>query len=802
MKNRNEKTQETSSTKESFYNKYNHYIFVGILALIIILLFSEFIFSNKMLVSSDQIESFSVREYFNTSVKKYFQYPWWASPTLGGMPTVDAVFGDYMYPPSLLISLIFPVHKAYAIKMILHIFLAGVFFYILLYRGFKTSQFISFIGAAFYMLNTEFFSYIYSGHDGKMYVIALLPFVVWRLKVLMENPNILNASFLSFGIGFSILTGHNQLSFFVLWGLFFYWIMSCFLKWRNTKTIKTIIPHIIYFWIATFVGIAMAAIQLLPAALYVRDEFSVRGVERGFDFAASWSLHWPEIISLWVPEFCNTLGNYWGDNYFKLNSEYTGAITLLFAVISIVFKPKPWRLFWGGIAVFSILFSLGANTPVFHIVYYLIPIVRKMRACSMIMMWFSFPVILLTILFFKDIVKDELINMNDKRKKKWRKGIFITMGVITILCLIFTSKGFVTELINGLTPVLNNKNKFKIFENNFSNNFIPFLWLWWLFAMASLGMLYANIYRKISKYTFLIILFIIGLVDIIRMDIKFIEVISPKPYFYTEAAIKKIQKELEKDPFRCFMLPGTFKQQNIAGIHKIEQVSGFHDNELKWYREFRGDTRNNNYFHNLIGQTKDGNLFLIQENLRKGNNFLNIANVRYLITRKKDGELAIFKNNNALKRISFVKDYIVMDEKEIALKFRSDQIDINNTIILIKEPQKKVKVSKSEVNFTLDWEKYTPNYRKAVVETNQDGFLRISEVYYPGWEIKINGKKTEIIRADLAWMAINISKGKHTIEMRPKSLYYKKASIISFPIMLLLLSYWIFMFMKIKKKKS
>ena len=46
-------------------------------------------------------------------------------------------------------------------------------------------------------------------------------------------------------------------------------------------------------------------------------------------------------------------------------------------------------------------------------------------------------------------------------------------------------------------------------------------------------------------------------------------------------------------------------------------------------------------------------------------------------------------------------------------------------------------------------------------------------------------------RSDLAWMAVNFPKGNHSVEMVPQSLYLKKASMVSFPMMILLGIYWI-----------
>ncbi len=42
-----------------------------------------------------------------------------------------------------------------------------------------------------------------------------------------------------------------------------------------------------FFVLACFVGLGIGFIQLYPSFMYVRDAFSVRGVDRGFDYATS-----------------------------------------------------------------------------------------------------------------------------------------------------------------------------------------------------------------------------------------------------------------------------------------------------------------------------------------------------------------------------------------------------------------------------------------------------------------------------------------------------------------------------------
>jgi hypothetical protein len=784
------------------------YVSIACLAVIVIIVFSPFLFSDKMLFGSDTMNGLDSRMFLKNSIQKSHQFPLWFNSRLAGMPSIDAMFGDAMYAPTLAVNAVLPISRALGMRLVLHVFLAGLFFFLLLRKGFKMPAFVSAIGAAFYMLNPEFFSHVYPGHDGKMFVIAWLPFVVWRLKSLMDTPNLINSTLLGLGVAICLFTSHIQMSYLMLWGCFFYWVIATILIWRKDKKPLSVIKASGFFWLAIVIGIGVALIQLLPPFMFVREAFSVRGVDRGFEYAASWSLHWPEVFSMWVPEFggfnVEKIQTYWSENPFKLNTEYAGAMALLFSVLAIIQKPKPWRIFWGGFALFALLYSLGMHTPVFYAAYYLVPGVKKFRACSMFMFWFSFSTILLSSLFFKDVISGYFKTFNEERRKKWVKGLLIATGSITVLALLFSIKSVVLAVMSPLTTALADPQKMQIFDANFSRNFVPFLWLWWFFAAASMLLLMGVITNKVGKYAFLVAVCAFGIIDLVRVDSNFIKTINPKPYFYAEQTMVDLQKEMENEPFRCFVIPGALPQ-GVEGVFGLEGISGFHDNELRWYREFRGDQQDRNYFTNLLGVMQDGRPFLKPENLKFGNGFLNIANVKYYLIRQNE-TLYKIPNEGALPRISFASGYVVMDSAKIAGAIRTSSYDYRKVVALQEEPiEKPGPGADSSVGQTvsLKWSDYTPNYRKAEVTVQSNGFLRVSEVYYPGWQIRIDGKPVKIYKSDLAWMAVNISKGIHVVEMIPKSLYLDKAELISYPMMVLLGLYWIaFGIMRVKKGKS
>tara|TARA_Y100000588_G_scaffold386657_1_gene482691 strand:+ start:205 stop:510 length:306 start_codon:yes stop_codon:yes gene_type:complete len=74
--------------------------------------------------------------------------------------------------------------------------------------------------------------------------------------------------------------------------------------------------------------------------------------------------------------------------------------------------------------------------------------------------------------------------------------------------------------------------------------------------------------------------------------------------------------------------------------------------------------------------------------------------------------------------------------------------------------------------------------------------LVFSENFYPGWQATLDGKPSDIYRADYALMAVPVPAGEHTIEIFFMPPSYETASLISFGSlsgcigMLLLFAFW------------
>ena len=788
------------------------------------LTFSPFIFSDKILLSSDQIATGEVKQYMTDGLFRHGQIPTWHGSRLGGMPSIDATFSDALYPLTATLRPFFPWYRLYGFTMVLHVFLAGVFFYLMMRRSFGAVWLASFAGALFFMLSPQFVSHVYPGHDGKMCVIAWLPFVIWRLRSLQYMPSLRNAALMAVGLAMVVLTSHVQMSYFVCMGIFLYWATDVVKAIVDKEEKRLIAGKVVLFWVAVFMGLGISFAQLFPSYMYVREAFSVRGIDRGFEFAASWGLGWAEFFSLWVHEFGNALEYYWGQNHFKLNTEYTGAMPILLTFLALASKPKSvWRIFWAGIAVLALLFSLGKNTPFFTIAYHLVPGVHRFRAPAMMMFWFSFATILMSAFFIKDVLGRRFEIYGDQLKK-WTTGLLAALGGITLIAALSSSESFVTSFAASM---MGDGNAVQVFKVNFSKNFVPNLWLWWFFSAVALGMLVAVINGKIKGVTLVYALIVMGTADMIKVNSQFIKVESPRKYFFYDkglasgdSTLAELKREFDKAPFRTFSVRGTFQQPGNEGAYGLESVSGYHDNELNTYRAFRGDQGDIHYLSDIAEMGRDGQIRLSRARIMDNTPFLDLGDVRYILYGAGGGAIGKLLNPTSLGRLSYAADYIVMVEDSIAPALLSRAYDYRTTVALVEEPElpftkarkgrqagsgdeltegndnrdQQVNTDDNAVDDTdglrspatdiakilaVEWKKYTPNVRVAAITMPADGFLRLSEVYYPGWRISVNGNLAKYYRSDLTWMAIPLKAGSYEVKMEPKSLYLDMSLMVS-----------------------
>jgi hypothetical protein len=132
-----------------------------------------------------------------------------------------------------------------------------------------------------------------------------------------------------------------------------------------------------------------------------------------------------------------------------------------------------------------------------------------------------------------------------------------------------------------------------------------------------------------------------------------------------------------------------------------------------------------------------------------------------------DGKFSIYEiSSTDYPFARFVNDYILEDEFDGI----PDSVNFNQTVILDRKPS-------IEENIPEDYESYeNPNSdtiridRKSTslkldFNAEQDAILYIAEAYHPSWRAELDGKEVEILKANLAFRAIEVPQGEHSIFM-------------------------------------
>ncbi|MGH7505271.1 MAG: hypothetical protein ACRELX_06455, partial [Longimicrobiales bacterium] len=330
-------------------------------------------------------------------------FPLWDPLLFGGLPFVEGMHGDIFYPPSLALFFL-DARAMWTWKMALHVFLAGMFTYLWL-RGLGLRRGPAFFGGLVFMMGADLVSLVYPGGDGKLFVSALAPLVFWLAERAVRSRRIGDFAFFALGIALVVFTSHMQLAYFTVWGVSLYFFFRLAQIWRAERSAAIAGRLLGLYTLAGVLGVAAAAVQFLPPLEYLR-EWSHRAEktvaaqdENAYEYSTTYSLHAEEIASLVVPEFVGDnvqtevrAGNtYWGRNPFKINHEYAGLVPLLLAPLLFLRRREPRTWFFTALAVLSLLYALGADTPAFRL-FYLIPGVSLFRAPSLIIFLYGLSV--------------------------------------------------------------------------------------------------------------------------------------------------------------------------------------------------------------------------------------------------------------------------------------------------------------------------------------------------------------------------------------------------------------------------
>jgi hypothetical protein len=143
------------------------------------------------------------------------------------------------------------------------------------------------------------------------------------------------------------------------------------------------------------------------------------------------------------------------------------------------------------------------------------------------------------------------------------------------------------------------------------------------------------------------------------------------------------------------------------------------------------------------------------------------------------GDVKIYENLDVLPRAWLVGRWRwSMDDEQTLTLLQSEGFDPAAEVVLAGTGlpgERTLEVAGATVIVLV----YEPERVIVQVDAPHDGWLVLSDAFYPGWEASVDGNRATIERADVLFRAIRVSAGSHQVSMRFRPTSLRVGAVIS-----------------------
>jgi hypothetical protein len=178
-----------------------------------------------------------------------------------------------------------------------------------------------------------------------------------------------------------------------------------------------------------------------------------------------------------------------------------------------------------------------------------------------------------------------------------------------------------------------------------------------------------------------------------------------------------------------------------------------------------------------------------------------LLNVRYIIDSRniadagltlvfEEGDLKVFEMGDPFPRAWFVAGIeIIADEGQALARLASDAFDLRRTAIVISPLDLPPSDPAASTVTVVD---FGPTRLTAEVNASDQQLLVFSQIYYPGWQAKIDGQTAELLRVNVIQQGVVVPAGQHTVELTfsPRSFWVGTVISITAVLICLILLIW------------
>jgi hypothetical protein len=760
------KPQQQHQKKLSIFSIFKQPDALAILSLFLITIIYYWpVLSLSGTIWNDFVEQYLPYRMFATRALKALTFPFWNPYSFSGMPFFADLQTAVLYPFNLLLALLSSKNGTNAVifeyQIIFHIFLAGVFTY-LLARNFQRSVFASIAAAITFMFSGFATTHIF--HISIIHSLPWLPLSLLLLHKTLKQSSLLYAALCGLSLSFLSLAGHPQMI------LYTHYLLGAYLLYHLYEIRKEIPLHrkwiiaISLFCLSVFSGIGISAVQLLPVRELSQE--SVRP-KMTFEEASEGSFRPYRFITMIVPNYfgipnrqnIQATSPYWGmvhddfdpgRHYYWETSMYVGIVTIMLSIIALIAFRSPPMIFFFIISTLTLIIALGQSGGLYFILYHIMPGFKMFRSPARIALIFSLSSALCAAFGFDGLMQNIKSNETFKRKKLLLfLGTFSTL--IILGAIIFTSGA----LKNSITTFIATQGFFggdtAQISQAVDRSIYPYstlqVWIAVIFTFLTAATLFAILKGYIRPVTVSVFLLIIICADMLTYGYGYCaDNTDPNQLFKPNNLVNAMHEEYKKELFRFNSRSSAPGRNDISGGEMIFK-------------------RNEGSIHELYLMEGYNPLRLKRQLLERKDRTLDILNVKYKINvDRSTGQIGILPHPTAFARAWFAHAYQVQtDEQNILQDLDTPSFNHKTSVILEENPGFPSGNQNDTCMSSVKISSWGMNKITTQLTTDKPGFLVLSEIYYPAWKAKVDGKPTKIFRADYALRAIPVSAGNHTI---------------------------------------
>jgi hypothetical protein len=631
---------------------------------------------------------------------------------------------------------------------VLHVFLAGAFMYLCLRylepgRPLRVSA--AFAGAVAYMFSDMFI--VHFGNLNLIAVAAWLPLIFllfWRALHSRSLGLVIGTGLV---LGISTLEGHLQITLMIGLALGLSALVSGWSLYKQRPGLR----HARYWsWpllalaIAAAVAMGLSAFVLLPAVQYAR--LSPRAA-LPYREAARYSLVPALLGELWVPGLFSSREPllYWGV-WDRVAAGYLGVFSLLLAGLAVLLHRGRRLGLLLVLGVAGLLLALGGQSILHGWAYLLLPGFDQLRAPARFVLLLDFALAALAALGL-----DRLLSPLDRRSRRalesaWRALLLFAAGA---------------AIVGGAWAYLvvyqaQDRDPTLFWRVSAAGSSVIFALMMLGSALAWLA---ARRSRRLSRPA----------LGWLAAGLIFVDLASVGAY--ADLGHRPPTEGYDHPQIVEFLKgdPGFFRidsrtdisdvwQPDLALLAGLYDVGGV-DNPLvvaDVARYWQGTGGRSTPLYDFLG---------VQYVL--GSKEVVLDWDKFNLAFEGDPEVNVYRNETALPRAFLVQDAVVAADHEDAWgMIQRAGFDPATTVVLEGDPPLIAQPAAQPAGpIIARVSRYEPNAVEIQVEAPAEGYLVLSDPYYPGWQAQVDGEPVALLRANYAFRAVAVPAGSHAVTM-------------------------------------